>query len=215
MPATEYDIANINYNCCYSRTQINIHNQQNRFEQANDQTIKSFGNRIKRCCCCKKIGCRSWKHTEKEQRDAKERFYRRHSSNNQKRFQQFLTEYEEITDDDLNKEIMILEKIFVEDNDEPNSGLFITAQDYDCSDEETNQFCITLQYRNNDDTYNVSILSLLQDQSVFHALTGKIPSAYKRIIDRRERYNDEKWQGVMVDTGSDGGVVHRPGHSPK
>ncbi|KAI1005360.1 hypothetical protein K3495_g2859 [Podosphaera aphanis] len=97
---------------------------------------------------------------------------------------------------------MILEKISVEDDDEPNSGLFITAQDCDCSDEETNQFCITSQNINNDDTNNVSILSLLQDQSVSHALTGKIPSAYKRIIDRRERYNDQKWQGVMINTGA-------------
>lgn len=177
-------------------------NKNSRFEQSYNQPTKSFDPRIKRCYCCKKIGCRSWRHTEKEQRDAKERFYQRHTSDNQKKFQQFLIEYEGITDDDLDEETMILDKTSVEDNEEPISGLFITAQDYDYSDQETNQTYTTSQYINNDDTFNISLLSFLQDQSVFHAITGKIPLAYKRLSNRKERYNDEQWQGVMIDTGA-------------
>ncbi|KHJ30253.1 hypothetical protein EV44_g3297 [Erysiphe necator] len=177
-------------------------NKNSRFEKSYNQPTKSFDPRIKRCYCCKKIGCRSWKHTEKEQRDAKECFYQRHTSDNQKKFQQFLIEYEGITDDDLDEEKMILDKISVEDNEEPISGLFITAQDYDYSDQETNQTYTTSQYINNDDTFNISLLSFLQDQSVFHPITGKIPLAYKRLSNRKERYNDGLWQGVMVDMGA-------------
>ncbi|KAI0990721.1 hypothetical protein K3495_g17466, partial [Podosphaera aphanis] len=99
----------------------------------------------------------------------------------------------------MDEETMILDNILTnKGEDEPVGGFFIAAE---YEDDETSGNFITLSDISDDsNAYNIILLSKLQDVSVFHSMTGEIPTIFKTRQDIRERYDDSIWHGIMVDT---------------
>ncbi|KAI0995046.1 hypothetical protein K3495_g13135 [Podosphaera aphanis] len=138
---------------------------------------QNFTNGVKRCYCCREVGCRSWNHSKEEQNQARKR--NSHS--------------------EIDEEAIILDSIRSNTDEEPVGGFFITA---DSNDEETPYNYMTSSYSTDDDHIHKKVLlSKLQDALVFHAITSKIPLIFKNREDARERYDDSIWHGVMIDTG--------------
>ncbi|KAI0996100.1 hypothetical protein K3495_g12079, partial [Podosphaera aphanis] len=97
---------------------------------SNNKNSKS-NDRDRRCYICKRHNFRSWKHTDDERKQSRNRFFQRHKTEIQKIFLQFLAEYEGESDGEMDEETMILDRISTNKNDDEPVGGFLIAAEYE------------------------------------------------------------------------------------
>ena len=163
-------------------------NQKGRYTQQRPSNI---------CFICRKEGCRSWKHPQKEQEESKARFKARNfsrfngnSSDFEKRFDKTYTQYiitiegSTESEDDLDSDFQAL--------------IVDTAKNEtdDLIDNDTGQF----------------LTEILTNQSCLHQLTTEAPvqeyDTEPQAIDslvaggQESRYDSKSFYGIVIDTGA-------------
>lgn len=102
--------------------------------------------------------------------------------------------------------MMILDDIALNKMDDNISdvagGLFTTSHNDEFLNEDLKQIPMNSHFPLHESPTECSLLSLLQDKSVFYALAGELPLVYKSSIIQRDKYNDKIWHEIMIDTGA-------------
>ncbi|OXV09105.1 hypothetical protein Egran_03132, partial [Elaphomyces granulatus] len=166
---------------------------QNRSDRQNNRYQgKSSNNFKKRCLVCKKEGCWSTKHPEKERKEAMNKLNRK--------FQQFCIDVEGEPPEDSQDNSS--------DNDEEEEGMddklesFVFEATFP-SPETSPNMATTFITESMDEINGKETAIMLANQSTVHALTGDVPDA-NIWFTTSTRYGPQVFQGVIVDTGAAG-----------
>lgn len=164
------------------------------------------------CWVCKEDGCRSWKHTETEQKKAKnawkgqfnERTQGRFANQFEGRFQQYITECEQGEDNEDSEIDNAFESLILDIESSPDSQ--------DCADQSTATATATAYFTSYGHlTYSqaITVSEELANKAFTHSITSadttKAPQTEDPFIynsNATSRYDTNVFQGIVVDTGA-------------
>ena len=164
--------------------------------------------RSSRCFVCNKEECRSWKHTPEEQEQAKSKFKARQFGNKrfdnnyfEKRFQQYVSEYEGDNDSD---EEVDLDEVF------EALTLDVNAKEDDYSDETKGTSQCFTSLGSMSEVNAIATITELANRSVSHQISpSPTQQADATTTDSdtfksssEGRYSSSCFRGVMIDTGA-------------